>query len=150
MKNDTKMKDYIDLANDVIDRYCAAMDLPREILGQKKTTKKVRRYKSTNVAFMRQSLGHYLYQKLPLYALDVGRLVGYSDHSMVSLYSRIVEIHFETNDPSFIPYYRKLEQIADPLVKHLGFRRMGAYHFFKSEDKRLNNIKKVKTKKTAL
>ena len=143
------MKQYIDLADQVIDKYCLEMGVKRNTLSQNRFTKtpgskKLRRAENgISLSFMRQSLAHYLYKWLPLETRIVGKLVGYADHSMVSLYSRIVENHFEVNDPYFMPYYTTLTKVADPMVANVGFERVSAY-WFRSVDKKVVKIRSVR------
>ena len=96
-----------------------------------------------SLAFIRQSLANFIYKRLPLNAATVGKIVGYRDHSMVSLYSRIVENHFEVDDYAFMPYYHKLVEIADPMVESVNFERISAYHW-RSVDKKVLKIRSRK------
>jgi hypothetical protein len=61
----------------------------------------------------------------------------------VSLYSRIVENHFEVQDPYFMPYYNKLVEIADPMVESVNFERVSAY-YWRSVDKKVIKIRSRK------
>lgn len=120
------------------------MGVNRADLSKNRTKKRKRvDEKGTSLSFIRQSLAHYLYKRLPLNARTVGEIVGYSDHSMVSLYSRIVEDHFEVNDRYFMPYYDKLVEIAEPMVNSVNFERITAY-YWKSVDKKLVKIRSTR------
>jgi len=138
------MREYIDLGNLVVEKYCIEMGVDRKVLYANRYTKKRRRLDNgVSLSFIRQSLAHFLYKRLPLNAKTVGELVGYSDHSMVSLYSRIVEDHFEVNDRIFMPYYEKLVEIALPMVESVNFERVTAY-YWKSVDKKLQKIRSTR------
>jgi hypothetical protein len=138
------MKQFYDLADQVVKKYCEEMGVEREKLSKNRFSKKRRRCENgLSLSFIRQSLAHYLYKRLPLNAVTVGHLCGYSDHSMVSLYSRIVENHFEVDDPYFMPYYHKLVEIADPMVEKVNFERISAYHW-RSVDKKVLKIRSRK------
>ena len=137
------MTEIIDIANKVIDTYCADMGVPREKLSENKTKKKARKHNHINLSFMRQSLGHYLYKRLPLMATEIGQLIGYADHCMVSLYSRIVENHIEIDDKVFMPYYFRLVELADPIVQDVNFERTSAW-FWRSVDKKVLKIRSVR------
>ena len=138
------MKQFTDLADLVVEKYCLEMGVDRDVLSKNRFSKKRRRTDNgISLSFIRQSLAHYLYKRLPLNAATVGQLVGYSDHSMVSLYSRIVENHFEVDDPYFMPYYQKLVAIADPMVESVNFERISAY-YWRSVDKKVLKIRSKK------
>lgn len=138
------MKQYIDLADQVVAKYCIEMGVERDALSKNRFSKKRRRAENgISLSFIRQSLAHYLYKRLPLNASTVGQLVGYSDHSMVSLYSRIVENHFEINDFRFMPYYNALTKIADPMVFDVNFERVNAY-WWRSVDKKVIKIRSTR------
>ena len=138
------MKEFIDLADLVVEKYCLEMGVDRSALSKNRFSKKRRRCENgLSLSFIRQSLVHYLYKRLPLNAATVGQLCGYSDHSMCSLYSRIVENHFEVDDPYFMPYYHKLVEIADPMVESVNFERISAYHW-RSVDKKVLKIRSRK------
>lgn len=138
------MKNYIDLADQVVEKYCLEMGVDKSLLSQNYIKKKKRvADNGLSLAFIRQSLAHFLYKRLPLNAATVGKIVGYKDHSMVSLYSRIVENHFEVDDYAFMPYYHKLVEIADPMVESVNFERISAYHW-RSVDKKVLKIRSRK------
>lgn len=138
------MKQFYDLADQVVKKYCEEMGVEREKLSKNRFSKKRRRCENgVSLSFIRQSLAHYLYKRLPLNAATVGQLCGYSDHSMVSLYSRIVENHFEVDDPYFMPYYHKLVEIANPMVANVGFERVSSY-WFRSVDKKVVKIRSTR------
>jgi hypothetical protein len=69
-------------------------------------------------------------------------MIGYSDHSSVVLYSKIVEDHFEIKDPYFIPYYDKLVEVATPLMKDVEFDRNDIWkvRYQRSVDKRVGKL----------
>lgn len=134
----------IDKANQVIDLYCETMNVERQALSKVYFKKLARVDKNgTNLSFIRQSLAHYLYKRLPLNAGELGKMIGYSDHSMVSLYSRIVESHMEIHDPYFMPYYEKLVELADPIVKDIDFLRINPY-YWRSVDKKVQRIRSIR------
>lgn len=138
------MKIYIELANKVVDEYCREMGVDRQLLYKNKYKKKMRRDENgINLAFIRQSLAYYIYKRLPLTARNVGLIVGYTEHSMVSYYSRIIENHFEVQDPYFLPYYQQLEKVADPIVGEINFERVSAY-WWKQVDKKSYKIRSTK------
>lgn len=131
-------------ANQVINTFCKSMEVDRKDLG-KLHLKKLARVdrKGTSLSFIRQALAHYLYKRLPLNAAELGKLIGYADHSMVSLYSRIVENHLEIKDPYFMPYYQKLVELADPIVEDVNFIRINPY-YWRSVDKKVLKIRSVR------
>lgn len=138
------MTNIVELANKVIDTYCAEMNVDRKSLSMVQNKKLARVDKNgVSLAFIRQSLAHFLYKRLPIPAKELGLLIGYSDHSMVSLYSRIVENHIEINDQYFMPYYERLVQIAEPIVADLDFERISTY-FFRSVNKKFLKIRSVR------
>jgi len=138
------MTSIVDKANQIIDLYCEAMNVPRQSLSKLQYKKLARVDKNgTSLAFIRQSLAHLLYKRLPLNAAELGKLIGYSDHSMVSLYSRIVENHIEIQDPYFMPYYQKLAEIAEPIVSEVNFERISAY-YWRSVDKKVQKIRSIR------
>lgn len=138
------MKQFIELAESIVDKYCLEMGVDKNLLSQNYISKKRRvTNNGLSLAFIRQSLAHFLYKRLPLNAATVGKIVGYKDHSMVSLYSRIVENHFEVDDYAFMPYYHKLVEIADPMVEKVNFERISAYHW-RSVDKKVLKIRSRK------
>lgn len=143
------MIQYIKPAKAIIEKYCETMEVPVEILLRRDRNKKskygtrcYRKHGTISLSFMRQSLGHYLYKNLPLTTTQIGQMIGYSDHSSVVLYSKIVEDHFEIKDPYFIPYYDKLVEVADPLMVGVEFDRESAWkhRYKKSVDKRVGKL----------
>lgn len=138
------MTNIVEIANKVIDTYCVEMNVDRKDLSMIQYKKLARVDKNgVSLAFIRQSLAHFLYKRLPIPAKELGKLIGYSDHSMVSLYSRIVESHIEINDQYFMPYYERLLQIAEPMVEGMDFVRVSTY-FYKSVDKKVQRIRSVR------
>lgn len=139
------MTNITEKANQIIDLYCKEMNVDRNNLYKNKHKKLLRiDQNGTSLSFIRQSLAHYLYKRLPINGGELGKMIGYSDHSMVSLYSRIVQNHLEIQDPYFVPYYEKLVKLADPLVQDVDFVRVSAY-YYRSVDKKLNNIRQIHT-----
>ena len=143
------MIQYIKTANAIIEKYCETMEVPVSILlkrtkgtGTKYGTRCFRVYKTVSLSFMRQSLGYYLYKNLPLTTSQIGKMIGYSDHSSVVLYSKIVEDHFQVKDPYFIPYYDKLVEVATPIMKGVEFDRNDIWkvRYQKSVDKRVGKL----------
>jgi hypothetical protein len=143
------MIQYIKTANAIIEKYCETMEVPVSILlkrtkrtGTKYGTRCFRVYKTVSLSFMRQSLGYYLYKNLPLSTSQIGKMIGYSDHSSVVLYSKIVEDHFQIKDPYFLPYYDKLVEVAQPLIKDVKFDRNDIWkvRYQKSVDKRVGKL----------
>lgn len=138
------MTEIIEIANKVIDAYCADMKVDRQMLAKKKGVKLAKvDDKGKNLSFIRQSLGYFLYKRLPIKTLELGKLIGYSDHSTVSLYSRIVESHIEIQDPYFMPYYNRLVDLASPIVEPVNFERITTY-FYCSVDKKVRKIRSVR------
>ena len=138
------MTQIIDIANKVIDTYCADMGVDRKWLSKKRGQKLAKvDNKGKSLSFIRQSLAHFLYKRLPVNTAELGKLIGYADHSMVSLYSRIVENHIEIQDPYFMPYYNRLVEIATPMVDPVNFERVNAYHW-RSVDKKVLKIRSVR------
>ena len=136
------MTEIIDIANEIIEKYCNDMGVERAELSKKCGTKlsKVAPNK-VSTSFMRQSLAYFLYHRLPLKATEVGRMIGYADHTTVCLNARLVADHIEINDEYFLPYLDRLKAIAEPLVEHLKFERVSAYWFRNVE----NNIPKIRS-----
>jgi hypothetical protein len=143
------MIQYIKTANAIIENYCQTMEVPVKVLLRRDRNKKskygtrcYRKYGTISLSFMRQSLGYYLYKNLPLTTTQIGQMIGYSDHSSVVLYSKIVEDHFDVKDPYFVPYYDKLVEVADPLMKDVVFDRNDIWkvRYQKSVDKRVGKL----------
>lgn len=135
------MTEIVNKANQVIDLYCLEMNVDRANLSKLQRKKLARvDQNGTSLSFIRQSLAHYLYKRLPLNAAELGKLIGYSDHSMVSLYSRIVEDHLQVQDRIFLPYYEKLVQLADPIVADVNFHRINA-SCWRTVDKKVHKIR---------
>jgi hypothetical protein len=143
------MIQYIKTAKAIIEKYCETMEVPVEILLRRSKNNKGRYgtrcsrvYKTISLSFMRQCLGYYLYKNLPLTTTQIGQMIGYSDHSSVVLYSKIVEDHFQIKDPYFIPYYDKLVEVATPLMKDVEFDRNDIWkvRYQRSVDKRVGKL----------
>lgn len=132
-----------EIANEIINLYCNDFGIDKSELFSKHNKKLSRVNKDgVNLAFIRQSLAHFLYKKVPLTVTEIGRMIGYSDHSTVCLNSRMVDNHIEIQDPYFMPYYNRLINIATPLVNQFNYERVNA-HWLKYVDKKLDKFRTV-------
>lgn len=136
------MTEILDIANKIIDLYCADMGIERKDLSRRNGPKLSKvSPNGISTAFMRQSLAYFLYHRLPLKATEVGKIIGYKDHTTVCLNARLVADHIEINDQYFLPYLDRLEAIAKPLVSHIHFERVSAYWYRNVE----NNSPKIRS-----
>ncbi len=57
------------------------------------------------LAEIRMALSYFLYMHCPLRLTEIAPLVGYKDHSTMSIYRKRIEFYIQTEDPKFFPYY---------------------------------------------
>lgn len=64
---------------------------------------------------IRMALSYFLYKYCPLHLTEIAMLTGYSKHSTLSGYRRVVEVYIEKEDPRFFPYYITIIDLASDL-----------------------------------
>jgi hypothetical protein len=68
---------------------------------------------------MRMALGYYFEAFLGLNLTTIAKLIGYASHSTMSQNRKKIEFFIEIEDDKFIPYFRKLSEIADKYIHSL-------------------------------
>ena len=140
------MTEVYNIANEIIEKYCQDMGVDRSELSKKCGTKLAKVSKNgVSTAFMRQALAYFIYHRLPIKATEVGRMIGYSDHTTVCLNARLVADHIQINDLYFLPYLHRLEAIANPLVEHINFERISAYWYKVNVENNMPKIRSVRS-----
>ena len=71
--------------------------------------------KLVRLAEVRMALSYFLYMYCPLKLVQIAPLVGYADHSTMSIYRKRIEHYIETEDPRFYPYYLTIIDLASDL-----------------------------------
>ena len=67
------------------------------------------------LAEVRMALSYFLYMYCPLKLVQIAPLVGYADHSTMSIYRKKIEHYIKTEDPRFYPYYLTIIDLASDL-----------------------------------
>jgi len=79
------------------------------------------------LAEIRMALSYFLYMHCPLKLTQIAPLVGYKDHSTMSIYRKRIEFYIQTEDPKFFPYYLKVIDIASELNISMKLKRILSY-----------------------
>ena len=79
------------------------------------------------LAEIRMALSYFLYMHSPLKLTQIAPLVGYKDHSTMSIYRKRIEFYIETEDSKFYPYYLKVIDLASDLGISMKLKRILSY-----------------------
>jgi len=79
------------------------------------------------LAEIRMALSYFLYMHCPLKLTQIAPLVGYKDHSTMSIYRKRIEFYIETEDSKFYPYYLKVIDLASDLGISMKLKRILSY-----------------------
>ncbi len=79
------------------------------------------------LAEIRMALSYFLYMHCPLRLTEIAPLVGYKDHSTMSIYRKRIEFYIETEDSKFYPYYLKVIDLASDLGISMKLKRILSY-----------------------
>jgi chromosomal replication initiation ATPase DnaA len=79
------------------------------------------------LAEIRMALSYFLYMHCPLKLTQIAPLVGYKDHSTMSIYRKRIEFYIETEDAQFYPYYLKVIDLASDLGISMKLKRILSY-----------------------
>ena len=79
------------------------------------------------LAEIRMALSYFLYMHCPLKLTQIAPLVGYKDHSTMSIYRKRIEFYIQTEDQKFFPYYLKVIDIASELNISMKLKRILSY-----------------------
>ncbi len=79
------------------------------------------------LAEIRMALSYFLYMHCPLRLTEIAPLVGYKDHSTMSIYRKRIEFYIETEDSKFYPYYLKVIDLASDLEISMRMTRVRSY-----------------------
>jgi len=76
---------------------------------------------------IRMALSYFIYRHCPLRLTEIAPLVGYKDHSTMSIYRSKIEYYIQTEDPRFCPYYLKVIDLASDLEISMRMTRVKSY-----------------------
>jgi chromosomal replication initiation ATPase DnaA len=118
----------IDLVKAVCDHY-------RITLEQLQEVKRINHWKVTyndygelvRLSEIRMALSYFIYRHCPLKLVEIAPMVGYKDHSTMSIYRKRIEFYIQTEDPKFFPYYLKVIDIASDLGISMRLTRVRSY-----------------------
>jgi chromosomal replication initiation ATPase DnaA len=106
----------IKLVDEVCNYYGITLDQLQEVkkrnhwkIGKNKHGEQVR------LSEIRMALSYFIYQHCPLKLVEIAPLVGYKDHSTMSIYRTKIDHYIKTEDPKFYPYYLKVIDLASDL-----------------------------------
>jgi chromosomal replication initiation ATPase DnaA len=121
-----------DQAIELINKTCEFYNISIERLqkGKRKNHCKVIKDlngKKVRLSEIRMALSYFIYKYCPLKLVEVAPLVGYSDHSTMSIYRHKIEYYINTEDPQFYPYYLKVIDIASELGITMKYERILSY-----------------------
>lgn len=88
------------------------------------------------LAEVRMALSYFLYMHCPLKLVQIAPLVGYADHSTMSIYRKRIEHYITTEDPKFFPYYLKIIDLASDLNISMRLNRVCNKHSIAFKDHR--------------
>lgn len=80
------------------------------------------------LAEIRMALSYFLYMYCPLKLVQIAPLVGYADHSTMSIYRKKIEHYIATEDPRFFPYYLTIIDLASELDISMKLTRVTNKH----------------------
>jgi chromosomal replication initiation ATPase DnaA len=83
--------------------------------------------KLVRLADIRMALSYFLYMYCPLRLTEIAPLVGYKDHSTMSIYRKKIEYYIETEDEIFYPYYLKIIDLASDIGISMKMKRILSY-----------------------
>ena len=76
------------------------------------------------VAEIRMALSYFLYKYCPLNMAHIAALVGYSDHTSLSLQYKKIDYFIQTEDEKIYPYYLVVKQIAENIGINMDAERL--------------------------
>ena len=121
-----------DQAIQLIDKVCEHYKIKHEQMTAMSKTNHFKICKNSDgqlvrLAEIRMALSYFLYMHCPLKLTQIAPLVGYKDHSTMSIYRKRIEFYIETEDPQFYPYYLKVIDIASELNISMKLKRILSY-----------------------
>lgn len=121
-----------DQAIQLIDKVCEHYKIKHEQMTAMSKTNHFKICKNSDgelvrLAEIRMALSYFLYMHCPLKLTQIAPLVGYKDHSTMSIYRKRIEFYIETEDPQFYPYYLKVIDIASDLGISMKLKRILSY-----------------------
>jgi hypothetical protein len=121
-----------DQAIQLINKTCEFYNITAEQLqkGRKRNHFKVIKNslgQKVKLAEIRMALSYFIYKYCPLKLVDIVPLVGYSDHSTMSIYRHKIEFYINSEDPQFYPYYLKVIDIASEIGITMKYERVLSY-----------------------
>jgi chromosomal replication initiation ATPase DnaA len=96
----------------LVDAYCESYGITRKDLFKMYGTKRARLKGAVSMSTMRMALGHYIYHNYPVTLSQIARLIGYSDHSVISYHYTKITNYIKNNDVVFMSYYNNLLDVA--------------------------------------
>lgn len=102
---------------EIVSEYCRFFGVKRSDLFRSSGVGRVKKIKGTNLSMIRITLGHYIQCKYPLSMSDIAYMIGYSDHSSMSVYKKKIAQFIETEDRIFNGYYEILEAVAAKIIR---------------------------------
>jgi chromosomal replication initiation ATPase DnaA len=121
-----------DQAIQLINKTCEFYNITTEQLqkGRKRNSFKVIKTedgKKVRVAEIRMALSYFIYKYLPMKLVEIVPLVGYADHSTMSIYRKRIEHYIQTEDIKFYPYYLKVIDLASEIGISMKLERVLSY-----------------------
>lgn len=83
--------------------------------------------KLVRLSEIRMALAYFIYQHCPLKLVEIAPLVGYTDHSTMSIYRSRIEHYIQTEDPRFYPYYLQVIELASDLGISMKLKRVRSH-----------------------
>jgi chromosomal replication initiation ATPase DnaA len=106
----------IKLVDEVCNYYGITLDQLQEV--KRRNHWKIAKNKhgeQVRLSEIRMSLSYFIYQHCPMKLVEIAPLVGYKDHSTMSIYRTKIDHYIKTEDPKFYPYYLKVIDLASDL-----------------------------------
>jgi chromosomal replication initiation ATPase DnaA len=121
-----------DQAIQLINKTCEFYNITSEQLqkGRRRNSFKVIKTedgKKVRVAEIRMALSYFIYKYLPMKLVEIVPLVGYADHSTMSIYRKRIEHYIQTEDIKFYPYYLKVIDLASEIGISMKLERVLSY-----------------------
>lgn len=119
-------------AQELVNKVCEYYDISLQELQSIKRSYHMKvmyntRGDQVRLSEIRMALSYFIYKYCPIKLVEIAPLVGYADHSTMSIYRKRIEYYIETEDIKFFPYYLKVIDIASDLGIDMKLTRVQSY-----------------------
>jgi chromosomal replication initiation ATPase DnaA len=108
----------------LVDEYCGCYGITRNDLFRICGTKRAKVRGAVSMSTMRMALGHFIYHNYPLTLTQISKIIGYSDHSVMSYHYRKIINYIKNDDIIFMSYYNTLVEVAKKYPPPIRIKRI--------------------------